>query len=154
MFDDAIRLGPDRALGLTGKFAVEHPSFVHHALGFYLLGSLAFSEGENGAYSWRNPSRKYGNFKSFAASYPLGKNNYMNRGISVSSLDALAEVRNAIAHNDGDLSQNRNAGALRIVQEAALPGVTILGTSLSLTHPFLEHVRVSTLAVRQYQDDG
>jgi len=63
------------------------------------------------------------------AEYPVPpKSSYGARGINKASLNALAHVRNAVIHHDGNLAMNRNRQSLAIVTAANLPGVTLLGS--------------------------
>ena len=68
-------------------------------------------------------------------------------------MDALACIRNAVTHHDGDLAQNRNQQSVAIVTAASIPGVPLTGTVVSLEAPFLEFVRLATLAVRNYHGE-
>ncbi len=68
-------------------------------------------------------------------------------------MDALVCIRNAVTHNDGDLSKNRDKKSASIVTAANLPGVTLDGTVVKLDAPFLDFVRVGTLAVRNYHGE-
>lgn len=148
----AFREGPDGTL--EGKFAQEHPVFIHHSCSFYLAGCLAFLESEDGAYSWNVSGTNHADFDVFSSSYPAApKESFSSRGISKNNLNALAEIRNAVIHNNGDLSRNRNQNSLALVTNANLPGVSISGREVTLNEEFLEFVRVSTLAVRNYHGE-
>jgi len=68
LFENAMRNGPDGTL--EGKFRHEHPTFINHSVGFYLIGCLAYLEGEDGIYSWNRPSLANSDFDAFANSYP------------------------------------------------------------------------------------
>lgn len=149
LFENAIRNGPDGSL--EGKFQVEHPTFVNYSLGFYLVGCLAYLEGEDGACSWNKPSLHHSDFDTFAAVYPgQPKVSYSARGITKANLDALICIRNAVAHHDGDLAKNYDPNSFLKVAAANLPGITLNGSVLTLQTDFLEFVRVATLAVRNY----
>jgi hypothetical protein len=148
----AIREGPDGTI--EGKHGKEHPDFIRYSCAMYLAGSMAYLEGEDGGYSWHKPSASHPDFDAFAAAVPPPpKPNYRSRGISVSALDALACVRNALVHNDGDLSKNRDQASLQKITAAKLPGVRLTGTVVRLEAEFLDFTRVATLAVRQYHGD-
>ena len=152
LLDNAFRNGPDGTL--EGKFASEQPVFIHHSCAFYLAGCLAFLEGEDGAYSWNTPGVNSSNFDTFTASYPVApKHSYGSRGINTASMNVLAQVRNAIIHHDGDLSKNRNKQSMVMVTTANLPGVVLTGSVVILKAPFLEFIRVATLAVRNYHGE-
>jgi hypothetical protein len=155
LLDSAIRNGPDGAL--EGKFAGEHPAFVHHACAFYLIGCFAYLEGENGPYSWDIPSATHPDFDSFALAFPkTPKASFHARGIHSVALRALANVRNAVAHHDGDLAKlmrARKTDVLAEVELGSLPGVVLTGSIVTLEAPCLEFVRVATLAARNYQGE-
>ena len=148
VFENAIRNGPDGTL--EGKFKDEHPLFIHYACSFYLSGVLAYLEGEDGERSWNEPSSCHKDFDTYAASNPINKSSFLSRGYSCENLDALAELRNAIVHNDGDLTSKRKPDRPAIVSAANFPGVKISGTKVTLEKQFLEYVRVAGIAVRRY----
>jgi hypothetical protein len=148
----ALREGPDGTL--DGKFATEHPIFVHHSCAFYLAGCLAFLEGEDGSYSWNRDGVSSANFDAFVTGYPVSpKRSFGARGISKANMNALAQVRNAVVHNGDDLARNTNPQSLAMVMAANLPGVSIQGSVVTLEAPFLDYVRVATLAVRNYRGE-
>lgn len=119
MFRNAIHYGPDGTL--EGKFEDEHPHFINHSLGFYVMGSLAYLTSEEGEYSWKKPSSTHSAFDDFAKSFPEPpRSNYFDRGVSEVSLDALACIRNAVAHNNCDLEQNIDKSSLEKVTNACL----------------------------------
>ncbi|MBM4140299.1 MAG: hypothetical protein FJ242_02230 [Nitrospira sp.] len=152
LFENAFRNGPDGTL--EGKFASEHPVFIHYGCAFYLAGCLAFLEGEDEAYSWNNPGTNSPDFDTFVDSYPAKpKDSYGSRGINKANMNVLAEVRNAVVHNDGDLAKNRNKQSMAMVVAANLPGVILSGSEITLEAPFLEFVRVAMLAVRNYHGE-
>jgi hypothetical protein len=152
LFENAFRIGPDGTL--EGKFAAEHPVFIHHGCAFYLSGCLAFLEGEDGSYSWDKPSANNSDFDSFVAGYPAPpKDSFLTRGINKASMTALACIRNAIVHHAGDLAKNMNRQSLAIVKAANLPGVSLNGTIVNLEAPFLGFVRLATLSVRNYHGE-
>lgn len=70
VLEHAIRNGPDGTL--DGKFETEHSSFVHHACAFYLIGCLAYLEGEDRAYSWDIPSGAHDDFDAFSNGNEVG----------------------------------------------------------------------------------
>ena len=152
VFENAIKHGPDGSL--EGKFKTEHPIFVHYACAFYLAGSLAFLEGEDGAYSWNRRSASHADFDQFVNGYPAApKRCYAARGVNKASLDALACIRNAVIHNDGDLSRNRDGRCRATVAAAGLPGVTLTGSVVKLEPNSLRFVRLAALAVRNYHGE-
>jgi len=152
LFERAFRNGPDGTV--EGKFAAEQPIFVHHGNAFYLAGCMAFLEGEDGSYSWNSPSASNSDFDSFVANYPAPpKASFRAQGINRAAMDALACIRNAVIHHDGDLANNRNQQSVAIVSGAHLPGVSLVGTVVHLETPFLGFVRLATLAVRNYHGE-
>jgi len=152
LFENAMRNGPDGTL--EGKFRHEHPTFINHSVGFYLIGCLAYLEGEDGMYSWNRPSLANSDFDAFANSYPPPpKESFSSIGITKANLDALACIRNAVAHNNGDLAENKDINSLAKVNVANLSGVTLNGSVVTLKEELLGYVRLSTLAVRNYHGD-
>lgn len=155
VFGSAIRNGPDGTL--EGKFSDEHPVFVHHACSFYLIGCLAYLEGEDGAYSWDIPSASHTDFDTFAGSFPPPpKTSFLSRGVSKASLRLLADIRNAVTHYAGDISRLHRARKVDIVGQvtaANLPGVTLAGSVITLEPPFLEFVRLAALSVRNFHGE-
>ncbi len=152
LFENAFRNGPDGTL--EGKYALEHPIFIHSSCGFYIAGCLAFLEGEDGAYSWNTEGVDGSDFDTFVANHPSSpKDSYHSRGINKVNLDALAEVRNAVIHNDCDLARNRNTNSAEMVKKANLPGVILSENVVTLEAEFLEYVRIATLAVRNFHGE-
>lgn len=152
LLEGAFRNGPGGTL--EGKFAAEQPVFIHYGCTFYLAGCLAFLEGEDGVHSWDIPSAAHSDFDTFVASYPPPpKSSFNFRGINNAAMNALASIRNAVVHNAGDLAKNNDKKSLAIVKAAALPGVSLTGTVVTLEAPFLDFVRVATLAVRNYHGE-
>ena len=152
LFEHAFRNGPDGTL--EGKFAVEHPTFVHHGCGFYLAGCLAYLEGEDGAYSWDMAGAQSSDFDTFVTNYPAPpKQSYAARGINKASMNALAQIRNAVVHNGDDLAKNTKPQSVHMVKAANLPGTSLQGSVVKLDAPFLDYVRLATLAVRNYHGE-
>lgn len=152
LFGKAFREGPDGTL--EGRFGQEHPASIHDSCSFYLAGCLAFLEGESGAYSWNTAGASQPDFDAFASRFPPPpKDSFAVKGVSNTNLDALAEIRNAVTHNNGDLSRNRNRNSLALVPGANLPGVVISGAEVTLEEEFLGYVRICTLAVRNYHGE-
>lgn len=152
LFAKAFADGPDGTL--EGKFEAEQPIFTHYGCAFYLAGCLAFLEGEDGAYSWTKSSASDPDFDTFVGHYPAPpKTAYGARGINRASMEALACIRNAVTHNAGDLSKNRNPQSVAIVAAASLPGVTLVGPVVKLEAAFLGFVRVAALAVCNYHGE-
>ncbi|MEW8508983.1 MAG: hypothetical protein AB2598_20035 [Candidatus Thiodiazotropha sp.] len=152
LFEHAFRHGPDGSL--EGKHESEHQLFIHHSCSFYLAGCLSFLEGDGGAYSWNLPGENITDFDQFVSNYPAPpKDSYRARGIDKATMYALAELRNAVTHNNGDLAQNRNQQSLAMVTAANIPGVILTGSVITLEQDFLNFVRVATLAVRNYHGE-
>jgi hypothetical protein len=152
LLEGAFRNGPDGTL--EGKFGQEHLTFIHYSCAFYLSGCLSFLAGEDGEYSWNTNSPKYGGFDAFAANQPPApRASFASRGIDKAAMNALACIRNAVIHHDGDLSKNRNKQSLATVSSANIPGVKLNNSEVVLETPFLEFVRVATLAVRNFHDE-
>ena len=153
MFRNAIHNGPDGTL--EGNFKDEHPHFINHSLGFYVMGSLAYLTSEEGEYSWKKASSANNTFDEFAKSFPEPpRSNYFDCGVTEASLDALACIRNAVAHNNCDLEKNNDKSSLEKVTNAGLPGVNLDGSVVVLEEPLLEFVRKATYAVRKYHGDA
>lgn len=152
LFEGAFRNGPDGTL--DGRFAGEHPTFVHHGCGFYLAGCFAYLEGEDGACSWNKAGAQSSDFDVFVASYPASpKQSFTERGINKASMNALVHVRNAVVHNGNDLGKNTNRQSHSMVKAANFPGVLLQGSVVTLDVPFLDFVRLATLAVRNYHGE-
>lgn len=161
VLESAIRNGPDGSL--EGKFSAEHPAFVHHACAFYLIGCLAYLEGEggeaeSGKRSWDGASASHAvDFDNFVASFPP-RHSFRSRGVSTAAMRALVDIRNAVAHVDGDLAKldrmrKKGIDVVAEVSLANLPGVVITGSVVTLEAPFLEFGRIATLAVRNYHGE-
>ena len=115
---------------------------------------MAFLEGEECAYSWNNSGASYTDFDVFASSYPTAlRDSFSNLDITKDNLKALAEIRNTLAHNNGDLACNKNLNSLTLVSNANLPRVSISGSVVTLNEEFLEFVRLSTYVVRNYHGE-
>jgi hypothetical protein len=115
---------------------------------------LANLEGEDGAYSWTKQGAQSPDFDAFVATYPAPpKQSYASRSINKATLNALAQVRNAVVHNGDDLSKKKNPQSLAMVTAANLPGVSLQRSFVTLDVPFLEFVRGATLAVRNYHGE-
>lgn len=152
LLERAFRNGPDGTL--EGKFAAEQPAFIHYGCAFYVAGSLAFLEGEDGAYSWNIAGASSSDFETFVSGYPAPpKASYAARGINKAALNALAQIRNAVVHHDGDLAKNKNQQSLAMATAANIPGVIISGSVVRLDASFLDFVRIATLAVRNYHGE-
>lgn len=115
---------------------------------------MAYLEGEDGAYSWNKVGAQGTDFDTFVATYPAPpKRSYASRGINKATMNALAQVRNAAVHNGDDLAKNSNLQSLAMVTAASFPGVSLQGSVITLEAPFLDFVRVATLAVRNYHGE-
>ena len=153
LLEGAIIRGPDGTL--EGKFGEEHPTFIHYALSYYLMGCLGYLAGEGGEYSWNEPSASHnGDFDNFIDSNPTVERSYRSLGITKERLEAFACVRNALAHNNCDLAANRDQDSLVKVQNAELPGIVLNGSVVTLEAEALELIRISTIAVREFHGDS
>jgi hypothetical protein len=156
LIESAIQSGPEGTL--EGKFAAEQPMFVHYACAFYLIGCLAYLEGEDGKESWKIPFGCYPDFDSFAVAYPAApRPSFKSQGIHLESLQALVNIRNAVVHHDGDLAKldrAKKADVVAEVQKGNVPGLSLNGTVVSLESSFLDFVRKATLAVRNYRGES
>lgn len=138
---------------------VERPHFEHYTCGMYLIGSLAYLEGKYGETSWTRPSSMYADIDDFIAnlSDPI-RRKFRSFGVSRAGLDALVCIRNAITHNENDLSGNRDRSSVHKVRNASIVGVTLNGSVVTLssnrTADFMEYVRKSFVAVSMYHGDG
>jgi len=152
IIEKAIRNGPDGTL--EGNFKEEHPAFIHYSSSFYLIGVLAYLAGEDGEKSWNKPGENYNTFDEFASKtrYKTGET-FLSKGISSSSLNALVCIRNAVAHNGGDLSKNKDKNSYDMVLKAKLPGIKLSSTNIEIGKEFLEFVRVNALSVRAYHGE-
>lgn len=136
---------------------VSRKDFEHYACGMYLAGTLAFLEGKYGTKPWQ-ASGSLLNLDAFLSE--LGDKRALqlkNEGISESGLQALICIRNAVVHNDGNLSKNTDRDSALKVSIAAIPGVTLSDSvvQLSTSHDldFMEYVRKSFVAVSMQHGD-
>jgi hypothetical protein len=124
----------------------ERPLFDHYACGMYLAGTLAFIEGRYGKSAWK------GQLDKFVASKPdRQKKNYQNARVSEATCEALVCIRNAVTHNDADLSRNDDKSCLSTVRAAAVPGVSVAGSTVFLSseppEDFMNTVRLVFVAI-------
>lgn len=136
------------------KWAVERPHFEHVACGIYLAGCLAFLEGrykpKGEPAPWNRPGVRGENFDVFVEENA----NFVKAQVSECGLDALICIRNAFTHNYNDLAGNRDNESLEKVEGAAIKGVHLEGSVVSLDGSFMEYVRLAFVAVTQYHGDG
>jgi hypothetical protein len=105
---------------------IERPIFEHSLCGLYLTGTLSFLEGKLGTFSWNKPGKSHADFTAFITSLTGSKKEAIaDKGISSSSLDALVCIRNAITHNNNDLSKNHDTKCLNKVQNENIPKISI-----------------------------
>jgi len=134
----------------------ERPVFVHYSCSFFLAGGLAFLEGKYGEHPWTEPGAAHPTFDAYIDAYiqsaeGMEKKNF--QGISENSCEALRCIRNAVTHNENDLSKNKDRGSLSKVTAAAPPGVTLNGPIVTLELPFMEFARTTLVAVSYYYGD-
>ena len=140
------------------KWQQELPLFNHYACVMYLSGCLAYLESTYGRCAWKN-SQNGVDFDTFTINNPAPpKTSFSNRNISKSSLDALVCIRNAVIHNNNDLSQNNDTASLAKVTAASIDGVSLNGSIVTLSstqqEDFMNHVRLCLVAVAQFYGDG
>ena len=133
----------------SGK--VTKDDFAHYACSMYLAGTLAFLEGKYGTQPWQ-ASDAAPNLDAFLAEPGnKRKEGLRNARVSETGLKALVCIRNAVVHNDGDLSKNRDETSIVTVSTASIPGVSVSGSVVRLVSchhvDFMEYVRKSFVAV-------
>ncbi|MBK9237128.1 MAG: hypothetical protein IPO19_14470 [Rhodoferax sp.] len=130
---------------------MKREDYEHYACGMYLAGTLAFLEGRYGSKPWKASGRGISLDEFLAERDDKRKEPLQIAGVCVAGLDALVCIRNAVTHNDGDLSKNIDSQSLSKVSAAALPGVQIVGNSVRLSSgysvDFMKYVRESFVAV-------
>ena len=132
----------------------ERPIFEHYACVMYVSGCLAYLESTYGRAAW-NANQNSEDFDTFLSNRPEpAKTNFSNKNICKSGLEALVCIRNAVIHNNNDLSQNNDRNSLNKVTSAAIPGVSLNGSIVTLSEEFMSYVRLSLVAVAQFYGDG
>jgi len=136
---------------------VERPIFEHYACSMYLSGVLSYLEDKYGVRPWNEPGHSHVSFEDYIAN--SGVKSFKALGLSSAILDALVCIRNAVIHNGGDLSKNKDTKSLKKVTSANLPNISLNGSvvtlhSTSYQTDFMEFVRQSFLAVCMYHGDG
>jgi len=126
---------------------------AHHLCGVYVTGALTFLEGRYGKNAWNQSGKTHSDFGSFVLSSKRLK------GPSKDQLDAFVCIRNAVVHNNCDLSKNNDPHSLSKVTNASLGAtVSLNGSVFTLvsngTHDFMELVRLAIVGVAQYHGDG
>lgn len=130
----------------------EKPKFEHYTCGMYLTGNLSFLEGKYGKKCWKQTNPDYLDFNSFMQTLnEKQKNNFNNIGISEKGLEALICIRNAITHNNNDISKNDDCRCIEKVTELSILGVELNENIITLTKDFMEFVRLSFVALSFYQ---
>lgn len=136
---------------------VNRQDFEHYACGMYLAGTMAFMEGKYGERCWERSTVHSGLDAYLTTPDDDRKPNLLAAAVSERGLAALICIRNAVIHNDGDLSQNKDSASLFKVTGAALPGVSLAGSYVRLisnqSMDFMEYVRLSFVAVSMMQGD-
>ncbi len=96
------------------------PLLAHELAALYLIGSFAYLQGRAGPRPWKGTGVDEDRFEQFAC------------------------IRNALTDNKGDISQDHDDSCLgRLRDIAAIPGVSVNGTVVSLDLDFTEQVRQS-----------
>jgi hypothetical protein len=130
---------------------VQREDYEHYSCGMYLAGTLAFLEGRYGSKPWRASGSGVSLDEFLAERDDKRKEPLQSAGVCVAGLEALVCIRNAVTHNDGDLSKNTDPQSLAKVSAAAIPGVRVVGGSVRLSSnyhvDFMEYVRKSFVAV-------
>lgn len=137
----------------------ERPLFEHYSCAIYLAGCLSFLEDKYGTRPWRIPAKTHLTLDSFIQDLPdHPRDRFTEIGVSDAGLEALICIRNALTHNDSDLSRNEDKTCIDTVPAAAIPGVAITGNVVRLmsnrTVDFMEYERRSLVAVSMYHGDG
>lgn len=136
----------------------ERPLFEHYSCAMYLTGCLAYLEGKYGKNPWAVSKVTHTDFNEFIHQLSVKKPKFKQMKVSEEGLEALVCIRNAIVHNRGDLSLNRETGSLEKVQAASIQSVSLKGPLVTLisnrSMDFMEFVRMSFLAVSMYHGDG
>ena len=136
---------------------VTREDFEHYACGMYLAGTLAFLEGKYGLGPWQASGSVPSLDAYLSVSSNRGAVQLKNYGMSEAGLEALVCIRNAVVHNDGDLSRNKDKGSLLKVSAAVIPGVVLSGSVVRLSSnrevDFMEFVRKSFVAVSMQHGD-
>ena len=134
-----------------GSNSVIREDFEHYACSMYLAGTLAFLEGKYGKRPWEGKGsiRRLDEF--LADRTDTRTERLQIYGISEAGLQALVCIRNAIVHNNGDLSKNDDKTSLSKVSNASILGVALSRSSVQLlssySTDFMEYVRKSFVAV-------
>lgn len=141
----------------ASKWVKERPVFEHYACGMYLAGCFSYLESTYGKSPWKNGTPN--TFDQFISNKPENqRNNFMKSGICENGIAALVCIRNAFVHNNCDLSKNTDKNSLDKVTAENIPGVTLNGSKFLLssnrTEDFMEFVRLSLVAVAQFNGDG
>tara|TARA_R110001599_G_scaffold154127_1_gene339757 strand:+ start:905 stop:1333 length:429 start_codon:yes stop_codon:yes gene_type:complete len=135
--------------------------YIHATCSFYVAGCLAFLENRKGNFSWEQAGTTRSDFDTFASAEPTTRSTtWSQQGITVAGLNALKEVRNAVVHNNNDLSiNNRNRTSRNptqcedMVRAANIDGVILTGPLVRLEFEFLAWVRQAVVAVRRYHGE-
>ena len=137
--------------------AVARADFEHYACSMYLAGTLAFLEGKYGTQPWKASASRLSLNAFLAEPGDKRREGLQKAGVSEAGLRALVCIRNAVVHNDGDLSKNTDKRSEATVQAAKLPGVTISGSMVHLAScpdtDFMEYVRKAFVAVSMQHGD-
>jgi len=127
----------------------------HHLCGTYLTGALTFLEGKYQNNAWHLSGKTGSNFDLFLQN----NTKLVGKGISSDRVDAFVCIRNAVVHNNCDLSKNSDRQSLSKVINANFGGIISLNGSVFTlisngSHDFMALVRISMVAVAQYHGDG
>ena len=133
------------------------PHFEHYSCVMYLSGFIAYLEDKYCVRPWEKPGNKYSDFDDYIANCKIKSFNTI--GVSKDLLDALVCIRNAVIHNGGDLSKNRDKNSYSKVISQKIPNISLKGPVIKLhssdySNDFMEIVRQCCLAVAMYNGDG
>lgn len=135
---------------------VEKPQFTQYACGMYLIGCLSYLEGKYGKRCWSVAGKNHSSFEEYKNGLKERRKTALSP-VTVESLDALICIRNGVTHNESDLSRNDDANCVSKVTQAAIPGVLLTGTVVTLqsddTVDFMESVRKAFIAVSGYHGE-
>ena len=136
---------------------VEKPIFEHYVCSMYLSGVLSYLEDKYGQRPWNLDGESYSNFNQYIEN--SGIKSFQLLELSSSKIEALVCIRNAVMHNGGDLSKNRDINCFDKVHSENIPNIFFDGTVIKLKSSnyqddFMEFVRQSFLAVAMHHGDG
>ena len=134
------------------RISEERPELEHYYCSIYLIGCLAFLEGEFGSLSWKGKGKNHDDFDFFITSSNI--QSFSEYKICKSGLEALICIRNSITHNKNNVSLNFDSNCIHKINDAGIIGVIVKENIVSLISndniDFMEYVRLSFIAVSMY----